>query len=58
MTHILCALAAAACLAAHALATAAAQPFPTKPVCIIVPFAQGGPTDIVARTVGQQVTCL
>ena len=56
MTHILRALTAAVCLAAHAFATAAAPPFPAKPVRIIVPFAPGGPTDIVARAVGQQLT--
>ena len=40
-----------------------AQSFPTKPIAMIVPFAAGGPTDIIARitaesfskTLGQQV---
>ena len=30
-----------------------AAEFPTKPITIIVPFAAGGPTDTVARLLGQ-----
>jgi tripartite-type tricarboxylate transporter receptor subunit TctC len=44
-----------AALAATALAGgAAAQQFPSKPVRFIVPFAPGGQSDVVARTVGQK----
>ena len=37
-------------------ATAFAQAYPTKPVTIIVPFAAGGTTDILARIIGQALT--
>lgn len=32
-----------------------AQAYPTKPVTMIVPFAAGGPTDVIARIVGEHM---
>ena len=46
-----------AALALLTLATpASAQQYPAKPVKMIVPFAAGGPVDVVARLVGQKMS--
>jgi tripartite-type tricarboxylate transporter receptor subunit TctC len=34
---------------------ASAQPYPNKPVRILVPYAAGGAVDVLARTIGQSI---
>jgi tripartite-type tricarboxylate transporter receptor subunit TctC len=38
------------------VATAAAQPYPSKPVRFIIPFPPGGPTDIVGRLAAERLS--
>jgi tripartite-type tricarboxylate transporter receptor subunit TctC len=51
-----CAVLLAGIFSAVLGAFAHAQPFPSKPVRIVVPFPAGGTTDIVARLVGQRMS--
>ena len=47
---------ALALLAVGLAGPAFAQAYPTKPITLIVPFAAGGPTDLMARIVGERMS--
>ncbi len=36
--------------------TVSAQPYPAKPIRLVIPFPPGGSTDLVGRLIGQQLT--
>ena len=46
----------AAALALAGMATASAQTYPNRPITMIVPFAAGGPTDVLGRLIGQRMS--
>ena len=49
-------LVAAATLIAPGLSASAQQSYPTRPITVIVPFAAGGPTDVLTRILGQHMS--
>ena len=48
-------LSATICAIALAIASAAAQPFPSRPITMIVPYPPGGPTDTLARIFAERL---
>ena len=49
-------LAAGFAMLAGSAGLAAAQDYPARPITLIVPFAAGGPTDVIARIVGDHMS--
>ena len=37
------------------IVSAQAQNYPSRPITIVVPFAAGGPTDVIARVMGERM---
>ncbi len=56
MKRTFAAIAVAAATLTGASTSAWAQNYPTRPITMIVPFAAGGPTDVVARIVGESMS--
>ncbi len=49
------AILAAAIAALTMVGQAGAEDFPTRPVTMVIPFAAGGPTDVLGRVIGQRM---
>ena len=51
-----CAIVLAVAFGAYCAPAIAASAYPTKPIRLVVPFAPGGGSDVVGRTIGQKLT--
>ena len=56
MRFFICAAIAAAALVGLGPDANAQQPYPIRPITIVVPFTAGGPTDVLARILGQHMS--
>ena len=52
------ALAAVVIAALFGIGAASAQTYPSKPITMIVPFAAGGATDVLARFLGERLRAI
>src|SRR6266478_300257 len=53
---VACAAAFVSILAGMLSGASAQQPYPSHPITVVVPFAAGGPTDVMARILGQHMS--
>jgi tripartite-type tricarboxylate transporter receptor subunit TctC len=56
MTRFLSSTVLAVVLIAAGLSASAQQPYPSHPITVVVPFAAGGPTDVLTRILGQHMS--
>ena len=55
ITRVLLAASLCAGWALHGIGLAHAQPYPNRPIRVVVPFPAGGPTDGVARIISDRL---